>query len=47
MERTRKERLRLLILTAVAFGCSSASLGGTLAVLSVQPAQAAQQARLA
>jgi hypothetical protein len=47
MERTRKERLRLLILTAVAFGCSSASLGGTLAVFSVQPAQAAQQARLA
>ncbi|WP_431870004.1 hypothetical protein [Allosphingosinicella sp.] len=47
MERTRKERMRLLILTALAFGCSSASLGGTIAVFSAQPAQAAQSHRVA
>lgn len=47
MERTRKERLRLLMLTAIAFGCSSASLGGTIAIFGAQPAQAAEAPRLA
>ncbi len=38
MESIKKARLRLLILAAAAFGCSSASLGGTLAVFSAPPA---------
>lgn len=44
MERTRKERLRLLVIAAAALGCSSATLSGTLAIFNAQPAYAAQPA---
>jgi hypothetical protein len=47
MERTRSKRLRLLIFAAAAFGCSSASLSGTLAIFGSAPAQAAAPAALA
>jgi hypothetical protein len=38
MTRTKNEQLRLFVIAAAAFGCSTASLGGTLAIFTVQPA---------